>query len=93
VGCLTDEGVTEALLVEIDEQTMQVDGLMRTDEVNEQLRMDLPEGDDYETVAGFILYHLRRITREGEQFHCGDLQITVQDMKGPKIEKVLVSEQ
>jgi len=91
VGRVTDEWVTEPPLVEIDAHTAQVDGLMRIDEVNGELGIDLPENDDYETVAGFILHQLRRIPVEGEQLHHGDVEITVQEMKGPKIEKVLIA--
>ncbi len=93
VGRLTDEWVTEQPLVEIDEHTMQIDALMRIDEVNERLGIELPEDDHYETVAGFILYQLRHIPEEGEQFHHGELDITVQEMKGPKIEKVLITKE
>jgi CBS domain containing-hemolysin-like protein len=93
VGRLTDEWVTEHPLVEIDEHTMRIDGLMRIDEVNQELGIELPEDDNYETVAGLILYQLCRIPEEGEQFHYGDLDITVQEMKGPKIEKVLITKE
>jgi CBS domain containing-hemolysin-like protein len=41
-------------------------------------------------VAGLILYQLRRIPKEGEELHYGDARITVQEMKGPKIEEVLI---
>ncbi len=90
VGRLTDEWVTEALMVEIDEHTVQVDGLMRIDEVNRELGIELPQDDDYDTVAGFILYQLRRIPKQGEGLRYGELSITVQEMKGPKIEQVLI---
>lgn len=91
VGRLTDEWVTELPMVEIDADTVQVDGLMRIDEVNQELNVTLPEDDHYETLAGFILYRLRRIPIEGEQLHYGDLDLTVYEMKGPKIEKVLIT--
>lgn len=90
VGRLTDEWVTEALMVEIDEHTVQVDGLMRIDEVNRELGIELPQDDDYDTVAGFILCQLRRVPKQGEGLRYGDLNITVQEMKGPKIEQVLI---
>jgi putative hemolysin len=90
VGRLTDEWVTEPLLVQIDEHTIQVNGLMRIDEVNREFGVDLPEDDDYDTVAGFVLHQLRRIPRKGEGLQHGDLDITVQEMKGPRIEQVLI---
>jgi putative hemolysin len=65
VGRLTDEWVTEHALVEIDEHTMRIDGLMRIDEVNQELGIELPEDDNCETAAGLILYQLCRIPEEG----------------------------
>jgi putative hemolysin len=90
VGRLTDEWVTEPLLVEIDEDTMQIDGLMRIDEVNKELGLELPEDDDYDTIAGFVLHQLRRVPDEGDKLTYRGLELTVQEMKGPKIETLRV---
>jgi CBS domain containing-hemolysin-like protein len=90
VGRLTDEWVTEQLLVELDGQTVQIHGLMRIDEVNRELSIALPEDDHYDTIAGFLLYHLRCVPEEGEKLSYGDMELTVLEMKGPKIEKVLI---
>jgi CBS domain containing-hemolysin-like protein len=51
----------------------------------------LPEDDDYDTIAGFVLHQLRRIPEEGEQLSYGDVQLTIQEMKGRKIEKLLIT--
>lgn len=92
VGPLGDELGQERPLVEtIDEHTMQIDAQMRVQQVNEQLATGLPESEDYETIAGFILYALRHIPKEGEQFRMGSWRITVTRMDGPKIEKVLLT--
>ncbi|HID63977.1 MAG TPA: HlyC/CorC family transporter [Anaerolineae bacterium] len=91
VGRLSDELAVKPFLVEtIDERTVEIDAQLRVDEVNEELDLHLPEGEDYETVAGFILYLLRYIPREGEQLRYGNLRITVTKMKGPKIERVQI---
>jgi putative hemolysin len=90
VGRLTDEWVTEPLLVEIDKDTTQIDGLMRIDEVNKELGLELPEADSYDTIAGFVLYQLRRVPQEGDKLSYGGLELTVQEMKGPKIERLVV---
>jgi len=76
--------------VVIDGDTMQVDGLMRIDEVNRELGLDLPEDDDYDTIAGFVLHQLRRVPEEGDKLTYRGLELTVQDMKGPKIETLRV---
>ncbi len=92
VGHLGDELGQERPLVEtIDEHTVQIDAQMRVQEINEQLGVGLPEREDYETMAGFILYALRHIPKEGEQFRTGNWRITVTRMDGPKIEKVLLT--
>ncbi|OGO39968.1 MAG: hypothetical protein A2Z03_12465 [Chloroflexi bacterium RBG_16_56_8] len=70
---------------------MQFDGQLRIEEVNEKLGIHLTESGDYETIAGFILYALHHIPKEGEQFRTDNVRITVTRMEGPKIEKVLIT--
>jgi len=74
----------------INAYTFQVDGGMRIEEANEELELELPVGD-YETVAGFILYLLGRIPRPNEQLRYKDLKIVITEMRGMKIEKVLLT--
>jgi putative hemolysin len=74
----------------INEHTFQIDGGMRIEEVNQEMGLDLPEGD-YETVAGFILYLLGRIPRQGEQLKYKSLKMVMTRTKGVKIEEVLVT--
>ena len=94
VGRLSDElAVTPSLVETIDEQTVEIDAQLRVDEINEVLDLHLPEGEDYETVAGFILYLLRYIPREGEQLRYANLRMTIIKMKGPKIERVQIRQE
>lgn len=91
VGQLGDELAEEEPPVQtIDEQTVQVDGEMRVDELNETLGLSLPEHEDYETVAGLILHQLQRIPSAGDETRVGDVQLTVAGMRGPKIEAVFI---
>ncbi|MBI4334515.1 MAG: HlyC/CorC family transporter [Chloroflexi bacterium] len=76
----------------IDEKTFQVDGSMRIEEANEILELNLPEGD-YETVAGLILYNLGRIPKQGEHLRFDGLRMTIAEMRGMKVEKVLVTKE
>jgi len=76
----------------IDAYTFQVDGGLRIEEANEELKLGLPEGD-YETVAGFILYLLGRIPRPNEQLRFRDLKIVITEMRGMKIEKILLTKE
>jgi putative hemolysin len=45
----------------------------------------------YETVAGFVLSHLGRIPKKGEHLKYRDLKITILEMSGLKIERILVT--
>ena len=91
VGPVGDElAAVEKEFESIDENTFQIDGTMRIEEVNEEMELDLPEGD-YETVAGFILQLLGRIPKQGRQIRYKDLKIVITRMKGHKIEEIMVT--
>ncbi len=92
VGRLGDELGEEAPQVEtIDERTTQIDAQLRVEEINEQLGTHLPESEDYQTIAGYMLHALRRIPKEGDQMKVENVKLTVTAMKGPKIETVLIT--
>ncbi len=73
----------------IDEHTYDVDGGMRIDEVNQELSVELPDGD-YETIAGLVLHRLGHIPKQGEQIRFGNLKVLVKEMRGLKIEKLRI---
>jgi putative hemolysin len=90
VGQLGDEiRGTDKEFETIDEHTFDVDGSMRVDEANEQLRLGLPAGN-YETIAGFILAWLGHIPKENEQLRYGNLRLVVTKMGGLRIESVRI---
>jgi len=74
----------------IDENTFEIDGSMRVDDANEKMELGFPEGE-YETVAGFILSLLGHIPKEGEQLRYDNLKLVITNMKGLRIERVLVA--
>ncbi|MFC2006130.1 hemolysin family protein [Chloroflexota bacterium] len=91
VGPVGDElGEVEREYEVINEYTFQIDGGMRIEEVNEEMDLKLPEDDDYETVAGFVLRLLGRIPRQGEQLGYKGLKMVITKMRGKKIEEVLL---
>ena len=47
--------------------TWSLSGLLRPDEVEEQTSIALPEGEDYETIAGLIHVELGRIATRGDE--------------------------
>ncbi len=93
VGPVGDElAAAEKEYETINEYTFQVDGGMRIEEANEEMGLNLPEGD-YETVAGFILAHLGRFPRQGQVIRYNGLKIVITRMRGRKIEEVLVTQE
>lgn len=91
VGRLTDEWVNEPpSMSQLGSNAYEIDAQTRVDEVNEALGLDLPTSADYETVAGFILFQIRRIPKAGEAITFQDLRFTITQMVGPKIERVRV---
>lgn len=51
---------------QIDEHTYLFSGRMEIDDINEQFDLKLPESDEFQTVAGYILHHHQSIPSVGE---------------------------
>ena len=64
---------------------------MTIHDANEELELDLPEDEDYETIAGFVLAELGHIPAEGEQFTHDGLKVTVTKVEGNRIEEVTIT--
>jgi putative hemolysin len=91
MGSIGDEMIAdEKEITPIDANTYEVDGGLRVEEANDQLELDLPCGE-YDTVAGFILSHLGRIPRQGEQFKFRDLKIAITEIANRKIERITIT--
>ncbi|MFC2034815.1 hemolysin family protein [Chloroflexota bacterium] len=93
VGPVGDElAAVEKEYEVINEYTFEIDGGMRIEEANEEMGLELPEGD-YETVAGFVLSLLGYIPRPNEQLRYQDLKLVIIEMRGVKIEKILLTKE
>lgn len=92
VGRIGDElAGHEPPLEHIDELTVQIDGQMRIDELNHELGLNVPEAQDYETVAGFLLDLIGRLPKQDEEILWDGIRFKVVEMKGPRIEEVQVT--
>ena len=88
VGQVGEEGAApEEAYTAIGQDTFRLDAGIAISEINEELKVDLPEGD-YQTVAGFILYSLGRIPSEGDTVEYRNLRLTVKAMSGVRIDEV-----
>ena len=73
----------------VGENVYDVDAGIGVQEANDDLRLDLPEGN-YQTLAGFILERLGHIPWEGEYLYYRDLRLEVTEMRRVKIERVRI---
>ncbi|HSW58403.1 MAG TPA: hemolysin family protein [Dehalococcoidales bacterium] len=73
----------------IDESTFLVAGGMRIEDINNEMKLGIPEGD-YETVAGFVLKIMSKIPKIGEQYRYRDLKLVITQMNGKKIEEIKI---
>ena len=91
VGPVGEEGESpEDEYKAIDEYTFHVEGGMDIEEVNDEIGIELPDGE-YETLAGFVLDVLGHIPVEGEQFDYIDLKFEILEMQDLKIEEIRVT--
>lgn len=58
--------------------------------INEQFDLDIPENDDYQTIAGYILHTTGTIPAKGEHIDLGDLTFEITRTSASRIELVRV---
>ncbi len=59
-------------------------------EINRQLIIDLPESNDYHTLAGFLLEKLQKVPANGDSLLDNGIHFEIISMKGPRIETVKI---
>ncbi|MGI6587348.1 MAG: hemolysin family protein [Peptococcia bacterium] len=77
----------EPLLQRIDDDTVEINASMRVEDLNENLGLSL-SCEEAETVGGLIFAILDRIPVEGDKLKVGNLELSVLEMEGHRIEKV-----
>jgi putative hemolysin len=102
-GLVTMEDLTEEIVGEIlegeeeepieflDEQTALVRGELNIEEVNEALEIELPEGEEFETIAGFIFNRAGRLVETGEVISYNGVDIRVEEVENTRIMKARIT--
>lgn len=91
VGPVGEEGeAPEEEFRAIDENTFHVEGGMSIQEANQELEIELPEGE-FETIAGFVLETLGHIPVVNEEFEHENLKFEIIDMQGLRIEEIKIT--
>ncbi len=90
VGEIVDEYEAQEAepLLRIDDSTADVDARMRIDELNDELDIELPESEDYETIGGFVFSSLGKIPQTGDECEHANVKIRVTDVGPRKINRL-----
>jgi len=90
VGEILEGGEDEPIEYEGDD-TVVVKGEVNIEEVNEALDIDIPEGEEFETIAGFIFNLAGRLVEEGEVIDYDGVEIAVEGVENTRIMKARVT--
>ncbi|WP_053949131.1 hemolysin family protein [Halolamina sediminis] len=85
------EGDEEQAIEFVDDDTALIRGEVNIDEVNEVLGVDLPEGEEFETLAGFIFNRAGRLVEEGETIEYDGIRIRVEEVDTTRIKQARVT--
>jgi Hemolysins and related proteins containing CBS domains len=101
-GLITMEDMLEEIVGEIladdeevaferisDRETL-VRGEMNIDEVNDALGIELPEGEEFETLAGFIFNRAGRLVEEGEKITFEHITIAIEEVDNTRIRRARI---
>jgi CBS domain containing-hemolysin-like protein len=90
VGDIVDESDKEedVDLVQVDDATLEADGRVHIDELNEMFGLELPESDEFDTLGGFIIHQLGSIPAVAEVVHWRQYKLTVLKANRRRIERV-----
>ncbi|TXN42505.1 HlyC/CorC family transporter [Methylobacterium sp. WL7] len=84
------EAGDEPDVVERPDGSLLIDGMMPAREALERLGLsEDPTSDDFNTLAGYVIFQLGRIPAAGDAFEAGGWRFEVVDMDGRRIDKVL----
>ena len=90
-GEIEDEHDVEALVEEkISEYEYRFSAKLEIDQINQSYGLELPESEDYETLAGFIIEHHQSIPDEKQKILIGNFLFTITKMESTRIEEVIL---
>ena len=90
-GEIVDEYDREDLLeMKISDDEFVFSARIEIDQLNETYSFEIPESDDYDTLAGFILENLEYIPNKGELLELENCTLIIESVTDRKIEKIRI---
>lgn len=83
-----DESEETAEMSRVEDHVMEVEGRVSLYDLNEAFGTDLPEDEDYDTIAGLLFDRMGHIPKEGERLELDDLELTVLEADDRRIHRV-----
>ena len=101
-GLVTIEDVTEEIVGEIEDEHDREDIIdnkisdseylfssrMEVDQINAKYNLELPESEEYETIAGLFLSFYEDIPKEGEKIEIDNIVITIDEVDEKSIQLI-----
>lgn len=92
VGEIQDEyDVEEPLIVKVSEDEWIFDAMVRIEDVNEEMGLDLVADDGIETLGGFIFERLGEVPTAGAAVRTDHVNLEVIDVEGRRIKRVRIT--
>lgn len=91
-GDIQDEHDKDRLIAKrIDEGVYEFSGRCEVTDINEEFNLDLPESDDYQTLAGYILQSTGFFPAKGDVIELGSYQFEIMRMSANRLELIRLS--
>jgi CBS domain containing-hemolysin-like protein len=103
-GLITVEDIVEELFGEIEDEhdsdqlienqlsdiQYKLSARLEVDYLNERYKLELPEGEQYETLGGLIVHETENIPNEGDQVQIGQFEFEILEKSNNKIDLVML---
>ncbi|MBC8200902.1 MAG: HlyC/CorC family transporter [Planctomycetes bacterium] len=87
-----DDGESdEPEMIRVQDNLVEIDGRYNLADLNDALRFSLPEDEEYDTIAGFILANLGHVPEVGEVVEIQNMVFTTIQATETQIERVSIS--